>query len=191
VVPLGDAQRGVLAPISDAASRERLKALLQPRTPVGATNMEGALKLATRLLLDSAGGNRPVIVFLTDGKPEPPEQRPGLEAAIAEAGRRNLLVFPILLGGETDVTVADRMVRETGSMRQDVQSAAGLLRAFGQVYALVQPERYVDELSLTPGGSLTYQTNPDQAISEAVVIVPRGSAGTSALPVARQWRPSG
>jgi len=78
VVPLGDAQRGVLAPISDAASRERLKALLQPRTPVGATNMEGALKLATRLLLDSAGGNRPVIVFLTDGKPEPPEQRPGL-----------------------------------------------------------------------------------------------------------------
>lgn len=181
VTPLGSAASGALQSIAGKGNRTALKGFLQRREPVGATNMEGALAAAMKLLRGNASANRPVIVFLTDGEPYPPAQRPALEEGIRQAGRAGIAVFPILLGTATDQAIADLMVRETGSLRQDVTSAEGLLRAFGRIYAFVQPERYVDELDVRPGGTLSFQTNPNQAITDAVVIVPRSSSNQTAI----------
>jgi len=181
VTPLGDAANGALRSVVGPNDRQALKGLLRPRGPIGATNMEGALTAALDLLRRTGSVNRQVVVFLTDGEPDPPQQRPAVEEAIRRAGQAGVAVFPILLGTATDKALADLMVRETGSMRQDVTGADGLLRAFGRIYALVQPERYIDELDVRPGTSLSFQTNPHQAITEAVLIMPRATGGQTAL----------
>ncbi|MCL6430589.1 MAG: VWA domain-containing protein, partial [Anaerolineae bacterium] len=181
VDPIGRAAQGVLEAMDDANSRKDLKGKLEPRAPKGATNMEGALAAAMALLAGDRSANRQVIVFLTDGEPDPPSQRPALEEAIRDAGRRGILVFPILLGSDTDRAIAGLMVHETGSMCQEVTGADGLLRAFGRVFAMVQPERYVDELQVAPGSTVSFQTNPDQAITDAFVIVPRASGAQTAM----------
>lgn len=181
VEPLGDAARGQLTPMGDQQSRDGLKRVLAPREPEGGTNMEAALLEAEDLLSTGDVGNERVIVFLTDGKPDPEDQRPGLTEAIREAGRRGVMVFPILLGSGTDPDVADQMVRDTGSIRQDATDALELLQAFGSVYAHVQPERYVDQLNLKPLTTLTFQTNAGQSITEAVVVIPRQAESDTAL----------
>lgn len=181
VTPLGSAANGTLQTISRPDDRRTLKGYLQRRNPVGATNMQGAISAAIKLLRDAGSANRQVIVFLTDGEPDPPDQRPALEESIRQAGRAGMAVFPILLGTSTDQALADLMVSETGAMRQDVTSAEGLLRAFGRIYAFVQPDRYVDELAIKPADSVSFQTNPGQAITDAVVIVPRNSSSQTAL----------
>lgn len=181
VTPLGNAANGNLHSVTQGGDRQALKALLSRREPGGATNMEGALTAALSLLRSAGSANRRVVVFLTDGEPDPPQQRPALERAIRLAGQEGVAVFPILLGTETDKALADLMVHETGSMRQDVTGAEGLLRAFGRIYAFVQPERYVDELDVRPGVGIRFQTNPHQAITEAVLIMPRAARGQIAL----------
>ena len=178
---LGESREGDLTRIDDDGSRDRLKSTLGRREPEGATNMDAALRAAEELLSDNAVGNRQIIVFLTDGWPEPESQRPGLTEIIRTMGNNGVQVFPILLGNDVATDVADQMVRDTGSLRQDVASAAGLLRAFGQVFSFVQPDRYVDELSLTSSTTLSFQTNSEQAITEAVIIIPREDDDKTAL----------
>lgn len=184
VDPLGSAAAGRMETIADQASRTALKALLTLKRPEGETNMNEALRTAARLLQREAANTRPVIVLLTDGKPEPAAQIPALNAIIRELGAEGVLTFPILLGSNIDPESANLMVKETGALRQDVATAAGLLEAFGRIYAYVQPERYVDELQLGPGQRLTFQTNLAQAVTDVAVIVPRREANGSGLQAA-------
>jgi len=181
VSPLGDAASGKMATISDPASRKAVKTLLAPQKPDGATNMNEALRTAARLLGGQVEGARPVVVLLTDGKPEPADQIPALNAIIGELGKAGVPTFPILLGSNVDPDSANRMVRETGSLRQDVATAAGLLEAFGRIYAYVQPGRYVDELQLSQGQRLAFLTNPAQSVTDLAVIVPRREANGPGL----------
>lgn len=180
VQPLGGAAAGGLTRIQDSRSRETLKRSLAPRAPEGATNMEAALRQALELLRGDAGGNRPMVVFLTDGRPEPEAQRPRLRDLIRQAGQAGVPVFPILLGSNTDTQVAEQMVHDTGGLRQDVRDAAGLLRAFSKIYTFIRPERYADELQLTRYG-LTFRTNPAQAVTQVSAVVPRISGDATAI----------
>lgn len=180
VQPLSDAAEEQLTPIQGYESRRTLKEAFAPRAPEGATNMEAAVRAALTLLREDAGGNRPIVVFLTDGRPEPESQRPALEALIQEAGREGIPVFPILLGTDTDARVADQMVRDTGGLRQDVRNAAGLLRAFGKIYTFIRPDRYADELA-SSGGRITFRTNPAQAVTQLSIVIPRANATVPAI----------
>lgn len=180
--PLGDE---ALSAVQNEASRQALKDSLrsiQPN-PQGSTNMEEAMRLAFSLLDaggNRVGGNRPVIVFLTDGKPTPDSQRPALRRLIDQSGQSGIAIFPILLGRDTDVKLGRDMADRTGGLLQQVRDASGLLRAFGKIYSYLRPELYLDELSLSGGGS-AFRTNPAQALVEMVVVAPRRDKNAAAI----------
>jgi len=180
VIPLGEALNGRPTLILDKSSRQALKQELAPRHPDGYTNMSGALDAALSMFQSNPGGNRPVVVFLTDGRPWPEDQRPQLLQLIRQAGGKGIPVFPILLGSDTDAQVAEQMIRETGGLKQEVLDATGLLQAFGKIYAFMRPGLYSDELAIT-GYTIGFRTNSDQAITAMSIIVPRSNADQSAV----------
>ena len=181
--PLGEAANGNLASVLDTSSRLAAKAALAPRPPDGYTNMEDTLRQALDLLQGNDTGNRQVIVFLTDGKPEPEGQRPALSQLIQQAGNRGITIFPILLGAGADKSVADQMVRDTGGLEQSADNANLLLRAFGRIYTYIRPERYADEISIADA-RLNFRTNPAQAITQVSIVVPRLDEDATAIPSA-------
>lgn len=180
VIPLGEAVNGHPTLIFDKSSRQALKQELTSRNPDGETNMAGALEAALSMFESNPGGNRPVVVFLTDGRPWPEDQRPQLLQLIRQAGGKGIPVFPILLGSDTDAQVSEQMIRETGGLQQEVRDATGLLQAFGKIYAFMRPGLYSDELAIT-GYTVGFRTNSDQAITTMSIIVPRSDADQSAV----------
>ena len=136
----GAAAQGGFDVITDQAARERLKAaIVQPTEPADPnerlTDIRLGLRLAQTILTNNPSSNRRFIVFLTDGRPFPPEQRGELFQVIRELGQAGVPIFPILLGADTDPDVAERMVADTRSVAQQVDSASGLLRAYAAIYS--------------------------------------------------------
>ncbi|GAB4562218.1 MAG: hypothetical protein Kow0047_10140 [Anaerolineae bacterium] len=174
----GAAANGGLDTISDQASRDRLKAeIVQPTVPEDPmerlTDIRLGLRMAQDILQRNRTGNRQFIVFLTDGRPYPTEQRPELFQVITELGQAGIPIFPILLGNDTDPVVAERMARETQSIVQEVDTASGLLRAYANVYAYLQRDRYVDVLDLAGGLVGTAKTSEEQGVIGFSIILPK------------------
>lgn len=178
---LGKAKNGDLTPMGSETSREELIQALSSYNPDGETNMNAALRSAENLLANNDIGNKKVIVFLTDGKPYPESQRPELNKAIQDARNQDIMVFPILLGDDADIGVAEQMVHETGSLRQQATNAKQLLEAFGSVYTHALPGRYIDILDLKSNTTFTFQTNEEQAITAVRIVVPREGVEKDAL----------
>lgn len=174
VHPLGQAAVKKMNLITTQASREELKALLSPHPGEGWTNMRDALRFGLELIERERSGNRMAILFLTDGKPELPnneDQRPELLALIEEASARGVPIFPVLLGTQVDRALAERMARRTGGLVQGVTDAQGLLEAYSQLYAFLQPQRYID--TIEPKRQVaTFYTTAEQAVLTLDLIVP-------------------
>jgi hypothetical protein len=180
VIPLGDAANGSLSVVSDTASRQTIKSHLSPRDPTSNTNMEGALQAALDLLQKEYSGNKQIVVFLTDGRPTPESQIPNLKNLVQQAGDRKVAIFPILLGHSTDEDIARQMVNTTGGLSQKVLDQYGLLQSFGKIYTFVRPESYAEVISIN-SSSLSFRTNPDQAITQLSIAVPRANENQQAV----------
>lgn len=76
-----------LTPLTDASERERLLALLQNPPRLGWTDQAQALQQARRILDQAPPAARPVVILLTDGKPE---WTPNATAAEQQTYARNL-----------------------------------------------------------------------------------------------------
>ncbi|MCD6290804.1 MAG: VWA domain-containing protein [Anaerolineae bacterium] len=174
----GAAANGGFDVISDQASRDRLKAdIVQPTEPADPmerlTDMRLALRMAQDILRKNRTGNPQFIVFLTDGRPYPPEQRPELFQVISELGKEGVPIFPVLLGSDTDPKVAERMVAETQGIAQQVDNPSELLRAYATIYSYIQRNRYVDILDLVGGKVGTVKTCEDQGVNTLSIGLPK------------------
>ena len=174
----GAAAQGGFDVITDQAARERLKAaIVQPTEPADPnerlTDIRLGLRLAQTILTNNPSSNRRFIVFLTDGRPFPPEQRGELFQVIRELGQAGVPIFPILLGADTDPDVAERMVADTRSVAQQVDSASGLLRAYAAIYSYIQPNRYVDVVDLVGGQVGAVRTSDAQGVTALNFVLPK------------------
>jgi hypothetical protein len=182
----GAAATGGFDIISDQASRERLKAaIVQPTEPADPmerlTDIRLGLRMAQDILRRNRGENRQFIVFLTDGRPYPPEQRSELFQVISELGEEGVPIFPILLGPDTDPQVAERMAEDTRSVIQQVDSPSGLLRAYATIYSYLQPNRYVDIMDLVGGQVGTVRTSEEQGVTALSLVLPKTRGAASAF----------
>ena len=182
----GAAANGGFDIISDQASRERLKAaIVQPTEPADPmerlTDIRLGLRMAQEILRRNRGENRQFIVFLTDGRPYPPEQRSELFQVISELGEEGVPIFPILLGPDTDPQVAERMAADTRSVIQQVDSSSGLLRAYATIYSYIQPNRYVDIMDLVGGQVGTVRTSEEQGVTALSLVLPKTREAASAF----------
>lgn len=174
---LGEAAEGRLTTIAGTATKRSLQAtIVQPTEPPAQerlTDMRKALRLARELLTANRTDNRQFIVFLTDGRPWPPDQRNELLAVIKQLAADGVTIFPILLGNDVDLEVAKRMANATNGLIQQVDNAGDLLQAYARIYSFIQPERYVDEVELTGGRVATFRTGPDQGITNVSILLPK------------------
>ncbi|MEA3337297.1 MAG: vWA domain-containing protein [Chloroflexota bacterium] len=174
---LGETAEGRLTTIAGAASKRDLQsAIVQPTTPAPEerlTDIRKALGLASDILEANQTGNRQYIVFLTDGRPWPPDQRSELFAKINQLADQGVTIFPVLLGNDVDLEVAERMAQKTNGLIQSIDRPGDLLPAYAKIYGFVQPERYVNEVDLADGRLATFRTSPDQGITSVSVIVPK------------------
>ncbi len=182
----GAAAEGGFDVISDQASRDRLKAaIVQPTEPEDPmerlTDMRLALRMAQDILRRNQSGNRQFIVFLTDGRPYPTEQRPELFQVISELGQAHVPIFPILLGKDADPKVAERMALDTQSVVQEIDSPSDLLRAYATIYSYIQPNRYVDILDLVGGQIGTVKTSEEQGVTELNIVLPKARDAAAAF----------
>ncbi|HEY63342.1 MAG TPA: VWA domain-containing protein [Caldilineae bacterium] len=182
----GAAAEGEFDVISDQASRDQLKAaIVQPTEPEDPmerlTDMRRGLRMAQDLLKRNLSGNRQFIIFLTDGRPYPTDQRPELFQVISELGQAGIPIFPILLGGDADTKVANRMALETHSVVQQVDSPSDLLRAYATIYSYIQPNRYVDVLDLIGGQIGTVKTSEEQGVTELSIVLPKARDASAAF----------
>ncbi|HIC89722.1 MAG TPA: VWA domain-containing protein [Anaerolineae bacterium] len=199
-IPYGEAAQGKLTVISGQDTKEALKSfIVQPTEPPSderLTDMRKALKLAREILKNNDVGNPQFVVFLTDGRPYPPDQVPELREVIKGFGVDGIPIFPILLGEDTDPAVTDRMVRETHSLAQAVDRANELLKAYASIYSFVQEDRYIDILNFDGGQTVTLRTSPDHGITDLSIVLPKREDvhsafadmlynGTSVLPADR------
>lgn len=182
----GAAANGGFDIISDQASRDRLKAaIVQPTEPADPmerlTDIRLGLRMAQDILRRNRGENRQFIVFLTDGRPYPPEQRSELFQVISELGEDGIPIFPILLGQDTDPQVAERMVADTRSVVQQVDNPSGLLRAYATIYSYIQPNRYVDIVDLVGGQVGTVKTSEEQGVTSLSLVLPKTREAATAF----------
>ncbi len=182
----GAAAQGGFDIISDQASRDQLKAaIVQPTEPADPmerlTDIRLGLRMAQDILRRNRGENRQFIVFLTDGRPYPPEQRPELFQVISELGQAGIPIFPILLGEDTDPKVAERMVLDTQSVVQQVDNPSGLLRAYATIYSYIQRDRYVDILDLVGGQVGTAKTSEEQGVTSLSLVLPKTKESAAAF----------
>ncbi len=182
----GAAAEGGFNVIADQASRDQLKAeIVQPTEPEDPmerlTDMRLALRMAQDIFRRNPGKNRRFIVFLTDGRPYPPEQRPELFQVIKELGEAGIPIFPILLGDDTDPKVAERMAVDTQSVVQHVDNPSGLLRAYATIYSYIQRNRYIDVLDLVGGQVGTAKTSEEQGVTTLSIVLPKTREAPSAF----------
>lgn len=111
IIFFGDTAQVVvpLTPLSDSQRRSEIFALIDEPERMGWTDPLTALRLARQELVDASVGDQPVIVLLTDGKPEAgrpfsEEEQAGyitaLRAEGAELAAANTPLFIILLANE-------------------------------------------------------------------------------------------
>lgn len=174
---LGEAANSGLNTIAGTASKRELQAtIVQPTEgdPMERlTDIRKGMRMAADILANNDVGNRQFIVFLTDGRPWPPDQVTELRAIIDELAANGVTIFPILLGEDIDMEIAERMANQTGGSIQQVFDAGDLLQAYARIYGFIQPERYVDEVALASGRLASFRTSPNQGITNISVLLPK------------------
>ncbi|RME85677.1 MAG: VWA domain-containing protein, partial [Caldilineae bacterium] len=173
----GELAQGRLTTIVGTEAKDALKAtIVQPTEPPSderLTDMRLALQMARDVLRANREGHRQFIVFLTDGQPWPPDQRRELIAAIDDLAADGVTIFPVLLGNDIDMGVAERMARRSGGLIQSVEQAGDLLAAYARIYGFIQTERYVDDVLLPDGQTGTFRTASEQGITRLSIVLPK------------------
>lgn len=178
-----------LIEITDAGRDSFMDVIQLPPAPTGFTCMQFGLGLAHRLLdAERTPGRAQAILFLTDGNfviddavqcdANEPDMRGDLDDVIARLGRSDIVTYPIILGDQVSDDVPEQLVRATGGRVYRAADAGGLLPAFAEFYAALQPSRYAVPLEPPASGprELTLITTPEQKVTEINFVVPYGTA---------------
>ena len=138
----------VLAPltkVTDAASKEAIRAKLTPVAPVGNTNMRAGLEAGLAELEKGSNSVR-FGIFLTDGELHPPDW-PSLTAQEQEAERAAVLaladsfgerkwgLFPVSLASAVEPEFLQRLAENGGGLYREATEAGQLTLVFQEIFA--------------------------------------------------------
>lgn len=186
-----DSKASVIAPltaVSSQADRDALSAKLSAITAVGSTDYAAALSAArAQLAGDQDSGRRKVVIFLTDGRPEPATKSndsnfmtdylAGLETTIAEFAARGWPVHTVGLGNQPDQALLRDFALDTGGAYYRVTNPADLTGVFASILTeakgLYLGAKY--DRSLASGSSA--DTITVDAFTRAMTVVAVGRQG--------------
>jgi Mg-chelatase subunit ChlD len=147
-VILFDDDSDVLVPLTrltDAASREGLKASLSPIVAAGNTNMRAGLE-AARAELERGTNSVSFAIFLTDGELQPPgwedlsaqqqdAERQAVLALAGNFGERGWDLFPVSLASAVEPEFLEALAERGGGFYKKAAEASELALVFQEVFA--------------------------------------------------------
>lgn len=141
---------GGMSRIQTTADKEKILDDLEIIAPDGYTDLKSALILAAQSQ-NAAGSNacQPVLVILTDGKPEIAAPYPRYEEEIISlAAELNIPVVAIALTASAQTPFLESLVNETGGFIKTAKSAPDLLSAYLAVFSQLK-DRTIQHTHLT------------------------------------------
>lgn len=155
-----------LVPISGPDSRKRLKGVIEQarQTTWDGTYMGNALHLAFDLLENSSPNAQRFVILLTDGLPDPAEQRQVVtEAAARFQAHPDWPVFPVALGEKADQEfLTSSIASPTGGRTFSATDASELVNVYLEVFELLLDDRYIEQVRVPPDKPMPVVSLTDQ-----------------------------
>jgi Mg-chelatase subunit ChlD len=142
-----------------------LIAQIQATEPDGYTDVQAAFRDVEKLFQKSAYKEKnPVVIFLTDGKPEIEQPYMTYEAeTLALIEQIGVPVLSIALTSEAQTTFLKKLTGATDGMVIPAQTASDLLDAYLEVFGQVKDRTVIEPESITASGKIVLNVNPSLA----------------------------
>lgn len=177
-----------LMSLRDKETRRELKSLITTPVYGNETKMGQALELAYQLLNEDPEPNfKQFVVILSDGLPTPFESEDKKIKEVIDKFNPYWKIFPIALIGTgsgnypADPAYLEReLANRTEGQTFTVNAPEELINVYIDILALLQDDRYVDRVMVTPGGTIPLiEVLPDHQLAQLSFIVNRASGNTT------------